>query len=479
MTIISAIFQQCALNPEKPALIENDRLITYRELRQQIQRVSALISESQPESQRLVIAIDRGINATVAILSAMNLGICYVPLDAKNPAQRKKFIIEDVNCQCILGIGNAPEWLTNQAQWIDILQLNTNQDAPNVNILPEAPGAILYTSGSTGVPKGVVISNRALQQFIEWMEQSFQISQRDHIASSTPFHFDLSIFDLFCSLKNGATVHFIPPILMLSPSKLTAWLTLNQISVWYTVPSILRFIALKGNLANQALPHLRILLFAGEVFPTMNLIHLIDAIPHVDFFNLYGPTETNVCCFWKVDRNRLQTNQPIPIGLPACASELNIDSQNNELLVKSDTNFSGYWQAGQLVEPRLKNGFYPTGDKVSLNEHNEFCYHGRLDRMMKCSGYRVEPAEIEHIILQCNGVIQCAVVGINDPSSGQRAAAAIVHSEQTTIENIHQQLKSQLPAYMQPSRMISVDQLPLLSNGKIDYSSVTDLLNNQ
>ena len=199
----------------------------------------------------------------------------------------------------------------------------------------------------------------------------------------------------------------------------------------------------------------------------MNLIKLTANLPHVDFYNLFGPTETNVCCYWPVDRNRLNKDTAIPIGKAACRSQLSIDKKTGELLVASCNNFSGYWQQGKLCA--CIDVDYKTGDKVTLNERGEFCYHGRLNRMLKCSGYRVEPAEIEQVIGNTTGVVNCAVVGINDPSSGQRPAAVVILQPGYELADIIKPIRQALPAYMHPCKYITLQQLPYLTNGKIDY----------
>ena len=172
----------------------------------------------------------------------------------------------------------------------------------------------------------------------------------------------------------------------------------------------------------------------------------------------------------------MQTDRPIPIGYPACGAVLQIDAETGELQVQSANNLSGYWQQGELIAALSTDNYYHTGDKVSLNERGEYCYHGRLDRMLKCSGYRVEPAEIEAVLLQFPEVTSCAVIGITDSTSGQRPAAAVVLKTGTKLEAIVRPLKQKLPAYMQPCKFIVLDSLPYLSNGKTDYQTLLQQL---
>lgn len=479
--LLQAFIATADLHPAHIAFIEGERRVSYAETLGSVQQLAAFIN-----GPRAAIALERGIDAALAILATLYADAAYVPLDMKNPPQRLRFIVIDADVQCIIGRGPCPEWAPQPEAWLDIDQLLSFPSSASRLAPPESGrthshaargneiAAILYTSGSTGTPKGVALSHRALHNFVAWTLGTFALSHTDRIASLAPFYFDLSVFDLFAGLAAGASIHFVPQGLTLAPSKLSRWLADQTISLWYTVPSLLSFLALKGGLQETPPPALRCILFAGEVFPTPQLINLCVQLPGVALYNLYGPTETNVCCYWPVDRQRLNPGEAIPIGLPACGSALRIDADNGELLVDSKNNFSGYWRQGCLIDSTER--WHRTGDKVSRNEHGEFLYHGRLDRMLKCSGYRVEPAEIEAAINALPGVAHCAVFGVTDTASGQRPAAALVLQPGCNVADVAQALKRQLPAYMQPCKYLHLDALPCLSNGKIDYISLMQQL---
>ncbi|MBT5222056.1 MAG: amino acid adenylation domain-containing protein [Gammaproteobacteria bacterium] len=475
MNIVIPFFQQCNQTPDKTAFVEEEHTISYIDLKTRIEKIAAFLRIKQVQNQCIAIALDRGIEAASSIYAVLSAGAIYLPLDIKNPVKRINFIIADAQPAFIIGIGDAPDWLDNPAIWLDLSQLPLTEIKGIFPVLVDKNNlaAILYTSGSTGNPKGVALSHQALMNFSSWAQTTFKLNQLERIASLAPFHFDLSIFDLFSSLASGATVYFLPARLSLSPSRLTAWLSEYKITTWYTVPSLLSFIALKGALQTTDLSHLKRLLFAGEVFPCPHLIKLADLLPDTELFNLYGPTETNVCCYWQVEHHRLTVEQNIPIGYAACDAALLIDTETGELLVNSLNNFSGYWQQGKL-QP-LSTNYYPTGDKVALNTQGEYEYYGRLDRMLKCSGYRVEPAEIEQCINQLATIVSCAVVGIKDLTSGQRPVAAVVLTGDATLSDIIKPLRQQLAPYMQPCKFIVLDTLPRLANGKTNYQAIQRL----
>lgn len=478
--LLTPFLQRCQHQPDAPALQEQDRQLSYRQLLQQAQGVAAALQVRgvQP-GQSVAIHLDRGIDAVVAMFGVLLAGACYVPLDLKNPSPRLAFIVEDAKVEAVLGQGAAPDWLAD-GLWLELeglVQSDTGRLLPLVETQQPtlALAAILYTSGSTGQPRGVALSHGAIAAFANWAADLLALKPTDRIASSAPFFFDLSTFDLYGVLGAGGCLHFVPTALNMAPARLSAWLQQHEINGWYTVPSLLAFLAYKGNLSAIVLDGLRFLIFAGEVFPTPALIDLAAHLPNTELYNFFGPTETNVCCYWLVQGQQLQADQPIPIGIPAAGCELHIHAETGELWVRGPTLASGYWRDG-AVQPFLNDqGWYATGDSVSLKQ-GEHLFHGRLGRMLKCSGYRVEPAEIEAAVNAMAGVTGCAVVGIDDSAAGQRPALVLVLRAETSLADIRKNLSQQLPAYMQPSRYLVLEALPRLANGKLDYQQVGRLL---
>lgn len=475
MNIVSKILETSERQSDHIAMIQDNRSITYSDLIRRTLNVASNLDKVAIRRKPVAIALSRGIDASIAIMGVLCAGGCYLPLDLKNPRDRQIKIVRNARVSFVIGMGPRPSWFQSPEKWIDIESLG---NLPTISTTccedldRESLACILYTSGSTGQPKGVALSHRALNNFSEWAGKKFTINSGDRIASLAPIHFDLSIFDMFTSLSSGACIYFIPDKLILTPSRLVAWLNRNSITTWYTVPSLLNFIVLKGSLKETDLKSLRTLMFAGEVIPTASLCQLSQFLPKTHLYNLFGPTETNVCSYWQVDKTRLNPDQTIPIGIAACDSELKISSSTNELLVRSDNLFSGYWNEGKLVEKIKPNCWYATGDRVSLNQDGNFLYHGRIDRMLKCSGHRVEPAEIESVIQKIPVVESCAVVGIPDPTSGHRPAAAVVLQQGNNLTDIVPAIKSYLPAYMQPAKYFVMKELPRLSNGKTDYRQI-------
>ncbi len=254
--LLELFLKRCRQQPEALALLEGHRSLNYRQLLQQAQAVAARLQAIgvQP-GQPVAIHLGQGIEATIAVFGVLLAGACYVPLDLKNPIPRLSYIIEDAQVVAVIGGSDAPTWLDDRL-WLDISCCPVAQPTP-VDSQAASLAAILYTSGSTGHPRGVALSHGAIATFAHWAAELVDLQATDRIASTTPLFFDLSTFDLYAVLGRGASLYFVPPALTMAPSRLSAWLSEQAISGWYTVPSLLAFLAYKGNLAQTPLDSLR------------------------------------------------------------------------------------------------------------------------------------------------------------------------------------------------------------------------------
>jgi amino acid adenylation domain-containing protein len=476
MTPISCLQRLREHAPRQVLFVEAGRQLDAHDL---YARAASLATQLRARGigpgSNVALHLPRGLDAVVAVYGILLAGACYVPLNKHCPGGRNQYIVRDAGCRCVLVNEIAPPWIADAGlDFIDVTAVPNSPPGANTvtEYSVEDRAAILYTSGSTGHPKGVVISRRAIAAFTNWSVSTFALNSNDRIASLAPFNFDLSLFDLFAVPAAGAATYFIPEELRLAPAKLVDWLRQRAISTWYTVPSMLGLLALKGGLDKQGLPRFRQVLFAGEVFPTPRLQQLCTLLPDTDFYNLFGPTETNVCLYWPVDKMRLQAAVPIPIGGSACQAELTIDPEQGELLVKGSCLMSGYWRDGMAVPVLDAQGWFHSGDRVTVNGAGEYEYHGRLDRMIKSAGYRIEPAEIEQVLRAVPGVLQAAVVGIPDPLSGTRIAAAVA-VEGVDRSSLQAHASRQLAAWMRPSFYLLMKDLPFLPNGKTDYQGIS------
>ncbi|MEN8207136.1 MAG: AMP-binding protein [Pseudomonadota bacterium] len=476
MTPITCLQRLREHAPRQVLFAEADRQLDAQTLFVQAASLAAqLQAHGIGPGSNVALHLPRGLDAVVAVYGILLAGACYVPLNSHCPGNRNRLIVQDAGCRCVLVNDRVPSWIT--AAGLDTIDVTTVPGLPPladpVSVRnAEDHAAILYTSGSTGRPKGVVISQRAIAAFSDWSVSAFGLNREDRIASLAPFNFDLSLFDLFTVPAAAATTYFIPEQLKLAPARLADWLRQQAISTWYTVPSMLGLLTMKGGLGKQGLPRLRQVLFAGEVFPTPRLQQLCAFLPDTDFYNLFGPTETNVCLYWPVDKGRLDSIQPIPIGQSACQAKIAIDPEQGELLMKGPCLMSGYWQDGKAVPALDAQGRFHSGDRVTLNAAGEYEYHGRLDRMIKSAGYRVEPAEIEQVLRALPGVLQAAVVGVPDRLSGTRIAAAVA-VEGTDRSSLQAHASRQLATWMRPSFYLLMKDLPFLPNGKTDYQGIS------
>lgn len=506
---------------DKPAVRFKGQDISYARLEHLTNQLArTLRAVGVRRGDRVGIFLHKSPASIVSVFAIMKAGGVYVPLDASAPAKRLAYITRNCDIRVLI---TAPEKLgaVNEfcgeglpLETVVLAQPSTGveSDLPEgIRLVPwgevdaqdGAPVAdsgvietdlayILYTSGSTGEPKGVMISHRTIFTFVNWCYETFGMTQEDRVTSHAPLHFDLSTFDIYATIKAGGMVIVVPEQLSVFPMRLADLLQDEGVTMTYLVPSILSLMVNYGKLGAHDFSSLRAVLFAGEVFPIKYLRQLVTAIPHADYYNLYGPTETNVCTYYKVQADDLapERTEPVPIGRAcenmevfAVADEGQLvtePGQEGELWVRGSCVAQGYWgDAEKTAQVFVRNRFQPhydemayrTGDVVTLSEDGvNWIYRGRRDHMVKSRGYRIELGEIESALYGHKAVKEAAAVAIPDELLGSRIKAFVVVAEGNGISTqaLEEHCRRNLPRYMVPERIEFRDVLPKTSTGKID-----------
>ena len=412
--------------PERIAVEEpKGGRITYKDLGALSDRVrDRLRHRGVRAGDRVGVYLHKSIDSVASIFGILKTGAAYVPVDPEAPPARCAYTLNDCSVRAIITSARLEAALRTELQTLgaspvifvvpdeaptfplaEMLDAEQQRDpAPastSVYPSPDDLGYILYTSGSTGKPKGVMLAHRAGTSYVDWCSETFEPTEDDTFSSHAPFHFDLSILDIYVPLKHGARLVLIGEALGKEPLALAEVIAEQKITMWYSVPSILNFLALYGKLERYDYSALRIVNFAGEVFPVAQLRAVKNILTHPRFFNLFGPTETNVCTYYEIPATvPPERTEPYPIG--HCCSHLTcrvIDldgsevtpGEEGELLVSGPGILMGYWNLPDInarvfvVDPDGPR-WYRTGDLVKAHPRDGFLFHGRRDRMVKRRG---------------------------------------------------------------------------------------------
>ena len=491
--------------PDKVAIVDGLERLTFAQLEVQAKSfASMLIARADVLCQPIAVYLPKSARLVVADLGILYSGNIYSNLDVKSPPQRLKNILSNIAPRLVvtsrdhqdevLAAGIAPEQVvlvddvSGQAGEVDSAALLRRLD----RVIDTDPVCIINTSGSTGTPKGVALSHRGTIDFMDWVFDTFDLDEQAVIGSLSPFYFDIYTLELNLCLAKGATLVIIPEQLAIFPAKLMAFLAEAKVSFLFWVPTIMVNIANLGLLDKVALPELRDVFFAGEVFPTRHLNLWRRALPEARFVNLYGPIEIHVDCSYHIVTGEIADDQPLPIGQPCRNTDLLIlneadaacaPDEQGELCVRGSSLALGYWNdpektARAFVQNPLNTRYpeliYRTGDVAVRRADGLIYLVGRKDFQIKHMGYRIELPEIEHQVLGIPGIANACVV-YDQP----KKAITLFYQpsgDEVPAATIRRALAEIFPKYMLPTAFHSTERLPMNPNGKIDRNGLLLLL---
>jgi len=491
----------------RPAVIDNGKRYTFQELERYAWTCGSLLAQKCDLMGRpIAVYLPKSAEVIFADLGIVYSGNCYMNLDVKNPAQRVKAILENIEPVFIitssalagnlLQIGVPPERILfiEEILRAPLIESSDALWRRLENMIDTDPLCIINTSGSTGVPKGVVLNHRSTIDFMDWCFDRLKLDGNHRIGSLSPFYFDIYTLELNLCLAKGATIVIIPESLAAFPAKLMSFISSSAISFVFWVPTIMVNIAEQGLLDAFDLSSLREVLFAGEVFPTKHLNRWRRTLHNARFINLYGPIEITVDCTYFIVERKMDDDEALPIGFPCRNSDvLILNDQNNiaqidergELCVRGTSLAMGYWNdaektAKAFVQNPLNQNYpeliYRTGDLVYRNDRNEIMYVGRKDYQVKHLGYRIELLEIEHQVLSIPEISNACVLYNKE----QRVITLCYESPAYDVSDasIRTGLSKTLPKYMLPTVFVRMSELPRNPNGKIDRNGLQKRMQN-
>lgn len=507
---------------ERPAVIVDGKPVTYSQLREMALRVAASIQAHKEHLGTSLVAVfaHRSATAFGAVLGALLAGGGYVPLNRTFPAARTRLMFERSQCRAIvvdkeslpqlnaLLDGHERQLLVicpdvrdlprHRQHWPQHVFISAGELAPSAawrepTESPDAMAYLLFTSGSTGVPKGVMVAHRNVRSFVDYMVNHLQVTERDVASQMFDLTFDLSIFDMFVTWERGACLCCPSKKALINPGK---FILDQKLTIWFSVPSTVALMRQLGLLKPDRFPSLRWSLFCGEPLPVSSAEAWSRAAPNSILENLYGPTELTIACTsyrWHAQRSPGEAEVGItPIGYAYPGMNVLVvddklhevkPGEAGELLMNGPQMSLGYWRDPErtdsafIVPPERKEIFYRTGDRVRRPaEDGPLTHLGRIDFQVKILGHRVELGEVEAVVRQASGVDGVVAVGWPASASGYGGIEVFIEGGSVEVDRLRELIASRLPDYMVPRRLHVMNRLPRNVNGKIDRNALLSML---
>lgn len=485
--------------PDKKAFADENKSVTFREMQKQAKALAAQMIERELFKKPIVVYLEKGVDVLVSFMGAAYSGNFYSPIDVDMPASRVNKILEVLSPALVITSGALKKTFESfdyRGEFLlfeEACKMDFNEEkieAARQKGIDTDLLYVLFTSGSTGIPKGVTITHRSVIDYIDWVTETFDISEKDSFGNQAPFYFDNSILDIYSTLKTGATTYIIPKNLFAQPVLLLEYIKEKKINTIFWVPSALIVVAKLKAFRNVDLSDtLKRVLFCGEVMPNKQLNIWRKFLPDVLYANLYGPTEiTDACTYYIVERE-FADDEPLPIGFAMANTDILVLNEKNELVtgdeigelcVRGTSLSMGYYRNPEKTKeafvqnplnPFVPEIIYRTGDLVKYNEYGEIIYLSRKDFQIKHMGHRIELGEIETAVSSLEEISLCCCL-----YDEKRQKIVLFIEEELEKAYINEQISSLIPEYMLPNKVISLDKMPINANGKIDRVKLKELL---
>lgn len=472
----------------KVAFTDDKREMTYGECLECSQKIGSHLLSLHKKRQPIAVLMDKNVESLSSFFGVAYSGNFYVVIDSFMPKDRIETIFETLNPIALISDYAHQELAHSLHETVyfyeDMMKTEVNcEELMKVRkqMIDTDPLYALFTSGSTGVPKGAVLSHRNVINYASWYKETFDINEETQFGSQTPFYFSMSVSDVYSTVMAGATLHILPKTLFSFPIKLIEYMNEKKVNTIYWVPSALCIVANLKVLDYLMLEHVNKVLFAGEVMPTKQLNYWRRKLPKAMYANLFGPTETTDICTYYIVNREFNDDEVLPIGKACDNCDVFLldendqevtDDREGELCVRGSFLALGYYYNDEktkeaFVQNPLNKAYpemiYRTGDLVKYNERGELIYITRKDFQIKHMGYRIELGEIEAVVNSLEKIQSCAVV-----FDEVKDKIVLIYTGKIDDKGIMEGVSDKIPHYMYPNVIVKVKLMPYNQNGKID-----------
>ena len=476
--------------PDKIAFANETDALTFQQVYDQNRALASFFINKGLYKEPVVVFMNKHPKTITAFFGVINSGNFYVPIDEEMPRVRIDLILDNLKPRAIIcdaqTVEIAKDFKFDGELYLydELIQTAVNEDGladVRAKAIDTDPIYVVFTSGSTGIPKGVVACHRSVLDYIEQLSETLEFNEETVFGNQTPLYFDACLKELYPTLKFGATTYLVPKSLFMFPIKLVEFLNEHKINTICWVVSALTMISAFGAFKKVVPQYLHTIAFGSEVFPIKQFRIWRETLPNAKFTNLYGPTEgTGMCCYYKVNRE-FELDEAIPVGRPFKNTEIILLDENNkraaegepgEICIRGTSLTMGYYNnpektAEAFVQNPLNTAYpeliYRTGDIGKYNEFGELVFVSRKDYQIKHMGHRIELGEIE---VNVNMLEEIKLSGcIYDTEKGKIVLYYVGDMETGELTKI---LREKLPRYMIPNYIEKLEEMPLTPNGKIN-----------